>query len=84
MSHDPLCKHRSARMPVNGCPSCDEIANIRADEREKAAQRVERGVLGIDGIIFGCPFCGDPWESEPSCEHWPVIERLAAAVRGES
>lgn len=41
MSHDPLCKHRSARMPVNGCPSCDEIANIRADEREKAAQRVE-------------------------------------------
>lgn len=41
MSHDPLCKHRSARMPVNGCPSCDEIANIRADEREKAARRVE-------------------------------------------
>ena len=28
-----------------------------------------RGELGPDGVVFGCPWCSDVWESEATCEH---------------
>ena len=40
MSHDPLCFVREKSQPLGSC-ECDFIAKIRADERERAAQRVE-------------------------------------------
>jgi hypothetical protein len=50
-----------------------------------------RGVLGSDGVIFGCPWCPDVWESEATCEHARAIEahdrevaaRAVAACRNQ-
>lgn len=31
---------------------------------------LDEAVLIPGTPIFGCPVCYDPWESEPSCEHY--------------
>lgn len=52
MTHDPLCSCESHKQPhiqhLNGvchyC-QCDLIVKVRADQRDKAVQRVEQNVL---------------------------------------
>ena len=43
-----------------------------------------RGVLEEEGVIFGCPWCPDSWESEATCEHAAAVvehdERVRAAA----
>lgn len=36
--------------------------------------RMDDAVLIPGTPIFGCPTCRDPWESEPSCEHYDWSE----------
>lgn len=40
-----------------------------------------RGLLGEEGVIFGCPRCPDPWESEPTCEHAQAVLEHDSALR---
>ena len=86
MNHDPLCKlpnewetfldvdgHRTIRRRCY----CEMIAKIRADEREKAAQRVAQH------DVKPC----DDYERSCACWHCEMHERMAyviAAARGEA
>ena len=49
--HDPLCPSWFHEVGGQRCLSCRVIALVRADEREKAAQRIEE--LGC-GDVCGC------------------------------
>jgi hypothetical protein len=39
-------------------------------ENDAARYRLDEWVLIPGTPIFGCPECFDPWESEPTCEHF--------------
>ena len=40
--HDPLCRRaKIMESLMEGCPECSLIDRVRADERERAAERVE-------------------------------------------
>lgn len=44
-------------------------------ERAQKQFRMAETALIPGTPIFGCPACGDPWESEPSCEHYDWSEQ---------
>lgn len=53
---------------------------------ERIAERLEYGQDATPGGVFACsscpmPGCPDIWETEPSCEHWPVIQWAANVAR---
>ena len=79
-THDECCR---AHWKMNGTCSCDFIAEVRANEREKVAQRVaeavshkQKGLNTIDGYVWylGRCECG---------ERWPHIVDPVVAARGE-
>jgi hypothetical protein len=79
MTHDPLCPHDYVpykQLGPNSC-QCELVAKVRDDQSMKAANRLLQGALVEGTPIFGCPFCPDIWESEPTCEHYKVAEWFA-------
>lgn len=44
-AHDPLCPVTRELSDDDSCMGCSLVATVRADEREKAAQRVDKHVL---------------------------------------
>lgn len=76
MDHDPLCP---ALYPnVNGWCMCAFIAGVRADERERAAQRLEAPGLHEEWCVWAkpMPLPGDRCD----CYHAECI----AAARGDN
>lgn len=42
------------------------------------------GVLGEDGVIFGCPWCADSWEDEATCEHAAAVTAHDRRIQAEA
>lgn len=50
-THDPMCPWGKVSEPIIGC-ACDLIARVRADERERAAERVA-ALLSFPALPYG-------------------------------
>jgi len=67
MTHDPMCPMPDSRFMSATC-QCDLIARVRADERERAAERIENA----------------PWAEESWIAYEQRIIDLAAARGGDA
>lgn len=51
------------------------MTSNQSDENDAIKHCMADAVLIPGTPIFGCPTCRDPWESEPSCEHYGWTEQ---------
>ena len=85
-----------ARVPGHWRAEAEELARPYLDAlgAEQAREHVRperlravlslRGELGSDGVIFGCPWCADVWESEATCEHARTVVEHDAQVAAQA
>ena len=63
------------------------LAQHDAEVRNSFARWLDGGLVIPGTPIFGCPWCGEPWETEKECEHVAplalLIEYSLAAARGD-
>lgn len=83
-----VCDYETALDGTPGCSECREVLNGYADAILALASTVDRdttarlcATLNLQGewdptVPPGgavCPWCREPWESEPSCEHAQAV-----------
>ena len=84
MTHDPMCRNAKRIDPhydTQGRCDCDLIARVRADERERAAERVAALTLNSHYRIECEP--PDPVDWSKHVGKCDAIAEVFTAIRGE-